>query len=240
MAISMQVQEPVICIPLLLFILFVLRQMLGYIETDQSIRAWWNNHRMDMIKSMCSCLLGVVAVFLKILGLSETTFEVTKKESASSSSDDTESSDRDLGRFTFDESPMFVPITTIMMIQLAALSIGFLGTQPGRQEFGVGEVTCSVWLVLCFWPILKGMFAKGSYGLPWSTLFKSSALAFLFVYLCRMYEKLSGSAYSSEEELKMHHFGGIERWLSSIKERSCIFAIIICTSSKFELGADEA
>ncbi|KAG6604869.1 Cellulose synthase-like protein H1, partial [Cucurbita argyrosperma subsp. sororia] len=183
-----KVQEPVICIPLLLFILFVLRQMLGYIETDQSIRAWWNNHRMDMIKSMCSCLLGVVAVLLKILGLSETTFEVTKKESASSS-DDTESSDRDLGRFTFDESPMFVPITTIMMIQLAALSIGFLGTQPGRREFGVGEVTCSVWLVLCFWPILKGMFAKGSYGLPWSTLFKSSALAFLFVYLCRMSTK---------------------------------------------------
>ena len=56
----------------------------------------------------------------------------------------------------------------------------------------------------------------------------------------KIHEKLSGSAYSSEEELKMHHFGGIERWLSSIKERSCIFAIIICTSSKFELGADEA
>ncbi|XP_023533242.1 cellulose synthase-like protein H1 [Cucurbita pepo subsp. pepo] len=183
-----KVQEPVICIPLLLSVLFVLRQMLGYIETDQSIRAWWNNHRMDMIKSMCSCLLGVVAVLLKILRLSETTFEVTKKESTSSSNE-TESSDRDLGRFTFDESPMFVPITTVMMIQLAALAIGFLGTHPDRREFGVGEVTCSVWLVLCFWPILKGMFAKGSYGLPWSTLFKSSALTFLFVYLCRVSTK---------------------------------------------------
>lgn len=132
---------------------------------------------------MCSSLLGMVAVVLKILGLSETVFEVTKKES-SSSSDDKENSDGDLGRFTFDESPLFVPVTTILMIQLAALSFGFLGTQPSVQEFGIGEVICCLWLILCFWPFLKGMFAKGSYGLPWSILFKSSVLAFFFVYLC--------------------------------------------------------
>lgn len=181
---SMQVQEPVICVPLLLFVILKLRGLLDYFETGQSVRAWWNNLRMEKIQTMSTSLLGMVAVILKTFGLSETVFEITKKES-SSSSDDTESRDGDLGQFTFDESPLFVPVTTILMIQLAALLIGFLQTQPSIQEFGVAEVLCSVWLILCFWPFLKGMFAKGTYGLPWPTLFKSSALALLFVYLCQ-------------------------------------------------------
>ncbi|CAK9315542.1 unnamed protein product [Citrullus colocynthis] len=179
-----KVQEPVICVPLLLFVILKLRGLLDYFETGQSVRAWWNNLRMEKIQTMSTSLLGMVAVILKTFGLSETVFEITKKES-SSSSDDTESRDGDFGQFTFDESPLFVPVTTILMIQLAALLIGFLQTQPSIQEFGVAEVLCSVWLILCFWPFLKGMFAKGTYGLPWPTLFKSSAFALLFVYLCQ-------------------------------------------------------
>lgn len=183
---SMQVQEPVICVPLLLFVILKLRGLLDYFETGQSVRAWWNNLRMEKIQTMSTSLLGMVAVILKTFGLSETVFEITKKES-SSSSDDTESRDGDLGQFTFDESPLFVPGTTILIIQLAALSVAFLRIrQPIVVEFGVGEVMCSVWLILCFWSFLKGMFAKGKYGLPWSTLSKSGALAFLFVYLCIM------------------------------------------------------
>lgn len=178
----MQVQEPVIWIPLLLFVLVNLQQLLEYLETGQSIRAWWNNQRMERIKTMCSSLLGMVAVIMKILGLSETVFEVTKKES--SSTNGAQGTDGDLGRLTFDESPFFVPGTTILMIQLAALSIGLLGRQSIVQEFGVGEVICSVWLILSFWPFLKGLFSKGRYGLPWPTLCKSSALAFLFVVYC--------------------------------------------------------
>ena len=181
----MQVQEPVLFIPLLLFVINNLRQLLDFFETGQSVRAWWNGQTMERILVMSSSLPGMVAVLLKILGLSETVFEITKKES-SSPSDDKESSDRDLGRFTFDESPIFVPVTTILMIQLAALLISFLGTQTSVQEFGVAEVMSCVWLVLCFWSFLKGMFAKGSYGLPWPTLLKSSALTFLFVYFCQV------------------------------------------------------
>ncbi|KAL0536687.1 hypothetical protein IC582_025647 [Cucumis melo] len=179
-----KVQEPVICVPLLLFVLLKLRMLLDYFETGQSVKAWWNNLRMEKIQKMSSSLLGIVAVILKIFGISETVFEITKKES-SSSSDDIKSGDGDLGRFTFDESPMFVPVTTVLMIQLTALSIGFLQTQPSIREFGVAEVMCCLWTILSFWSFLKGMFAKGNYGLPWPTLFKSSVLALLFVYLCQ-------------------------------------------------------
>ncbi|XP_022986271.1 cellulose synthase-like protein H1 [Cucurbita maxima] len=185
-----KVQEPVACIPILLFVFYNLQQLLQYLETGQSARAWWNNERMARINTICASSLGAVAVVLKLLGLSETVFEVTKKESSSSSDDTDSSSDGDLGRFTFDESPVFVPGTTILIIQLAALSVALLRIrQPVVQEFGVGEVMCCVWLILCFWSFLKGMFAKGKYGLPWPTLRTSSALAFLFVYFCIMSTK---------------------------------------------------
>uniref|UniRef100_A0A0A0LQC7 Uncharacterized protein n=2 Tax=Cucumis sativus TaxID=3659 RepID=A0A0A0LQC7_CUCSA len=141
----------------------------------QSIRAYWNNQRMARIKTMCPYFFGVVGIVLKFLGLSEALFEVTKKGLI------TDDGEIDEGLFIFDDSPLFVPGTTVLMMQLTALltSIWRRPTEPG----GVGEVICSVWLILCFWPFLMGMFRKGRYGLPFSTICKSSILTLLFVYL---------------------------------------------------------
>lgn len=113
---------------------------------------------------------------LKFLGVRESVFEVTKKETCCAV---------DLGQFTFDESPMFVPGTTILLLQLIALLMSFI--RLGRSGCAVLETICSLWLVLCFWPFLKGifMFGKGRYGLPFSTIYKSAALALLFVLFCQ-------------------------------------------------------
>ena len=153
-------------------------------EVGQSIRAWWNNQKMGRVNTMCSYLFGVIGIVFKLLGLSETTFEVTKK--GSSTSNDEDEVKEDLGRFTFNESPLFIPATTIMMIQLMALSIGLSRSMEAGShvitELPIGEMICSAWLILCFWPFLKGMFAKGRFGIPWPTLCKSSALTLLFVF----------------------------------------------------------
>lgn len=137
---------------------------------------------MGRVNTMCAYLFGVVGIVLKLLGLSETMFEVTKK--GSSSSNDDGEIEEDPGRFTFDEGTLFVPATTILMIQLTALSIGLFRSMEAShvEELEVGEMICSVWLIFCFWPFLKGMFAKGRFGIPWLTLFKSSALTLLFVF----------------------------------------------------------
>ncbi|MFS7998859.1 hypothetical protein Hanom_Chr12g01158991 [Helianthus anomalus] len=52
-------------------------------------------------------------------------------------------------------------------------------------ELGLGEMFCSVWLLLCFWEFLKGLFGNGNYGISLSTIWKSRAFALLFVHLCR-------------------------------------------------------
>ena len=123
----------------------------------------------------------------KLLGISETVFEVTKKDQSTSTTDH-DDVDANTGRLTFDESPVFVPVTALLLVQLIALAIAFLGLQPpphGGHSSGVLEVFSSLWLVLCLWTILKGLFGKGKYGLPFSTILKSTGLAFLFVSLCR-------------------------------------------------------
>ena len=132
---------------------------------------------MGRVNTMCAWLFGVGSVVLKFLGVREVVFEVTKKETYC---------EADLEHFMFDESAMFVPATTLLLLQLIALLMSFI-RQAGRMRNTVLEVICSVWLVLCFWPFLKGIFllGKGRYGLPFNTIYKSAALALLFVLLCQ-------------------------------------------------------
>jgi len=123
---------------------------------------------------------------LKLLGISDTVFEVTQKESPTSG---VTGDDANAGRFTFDESPAFVVGTTILLVQLTALVIKILGVQleaHSGNECGIGELMCSVYLVVCYWPFLKGLFARGNYGIPLPTIFKSALLTFTFVHFSRI------------------------------------------------------
>ncbi|KAH7533078.1 hypothetical protein FEM48_Zijuj04G0092200 [Ziziphus jujuba var. spinosa] len=182
-----KLEETACYIPIALFVIFNLYNLQEYIATSQSIKAWWNNQRMGRIISTSAWFFGVIRMVLKLLGISETVFEVTQKDQFATD-DDNDGVDARAGRFTFDKSPIFVPVTTILLVQLTSLAIGLLGLRPpadGGQGSGPLEIVCSVWLVLCLWPFLKGMFGKGKYGIPLSTISKSSALALTFVYLCR-------------------------------------------------------
>ena len=111
-------------IPIPLFIIYNFHQLLQYKETCQSIKARWNNQRMGRVNTTCAWLFAVGNVVLKLLGVRETVFGITKKDTCC---------EADLGDFTFDESPMFVSGTTILLIQLIALLMSFI-RQVGRQR----------------------------------------------------------------------------------------------------------
>lgn len=137
---------------------------------------------MQRITFLTASLFGSLGVLLKVLGISETIFEVTRKDQ-----NDTDSiNDVDAGRFTFDSSPLFVPATALVLVHLISL-IGFLiGVQPlasDASESGLGEVVCSIWVLLSFMPFVKGLFGKGNFGIPRATICKAGALAFLFMHL---------------------------------------------------------
>ncbi|CAK7348998.1 unnamed protein product [Dovyalis caffra] len=116
-------------------------------------------------------------------GISETVFEVTQKDQSSNDGGDE-------GRFTFDASPIFVPGTTVLLLQLTALVMGFRDMPPSvNNGSGLGEILCSILVVTCLWPFMKGLLAKGKYGIPLSTICKSALLALSFVHLVRRTSK---------------------------------------------------
>ena len=178
----MQVNDSTILIPLSIFVIYNIYSLSEYIRTGQTVQAWWNNQRMARLITMIAQLFGFLSVILKLLGLSETTFEVTKKDQNSSTKDINDHPKR----FTFDNSPFFVPGIAILLVNLSVLGIGLVGfnkENEGKKEWGIGELVCSTWVVLCFWAFLKGLFRKGKYGIPFPTIYKSGALALLFVQL---------------------------------------------------------
>ncbi|XP_059628421.1 cellulose synthase-like protein H1 isoform X2 [Cornus florida] len=184
-----KVQELAILIPVSIFIIYNLYTLSEYLQIGLSIHAWWNNQRMLRVNAMSAWLFGMSSVILKLLGLSETVFEVTQKEQTSSDDDDDDDNvNANAGRYTFDESPIFIPGTTILLVHLMALATGILGFRRVHNDgngCGIGEFIGSLCVVLCFWPFLKGLFGKGKYGIPLSTVYKSGALALLFVQFCK-------------------------------------------------------
>ncbi|XP_004287961.1 PREDICTED: cellulose synthase-like protein H1-like [Fragaria vesca subsp. vesca] len=187
-----KIGEPALLMFAALFLGNNLYNLYFYLESGLSITAWWNYQRMgprSTVLSTTSLLFGTISVVLKLVGISEVVFEVTQKDEYSSSSDDDQNAnDANAGKFTFDESPIFVPPTTLLFVHLTALAKSFLGlklaSSAPQVSTGVGEIVCSVWVVISFWPFLRGLFEKGKYGIPLSTILKSGGLAVLFMVCC--------------------------------------------------------
>lgn len=176
----MQVHEPAIIIYAASFLIQSLNSIYGYVKFGLSVRSYWNYLRMDKIALLTAFLFGTLSIISNGLGVSEIAFEVTKKDQ-SPIGDVAYDQDNDIApnKFTFDESPIFVPGVTLLFVHLAALAMGLW------QGAGLCEYVCSLWVVLCFWPFLMGLFEKEKYGIPFSTKCKSAVLAFIFVNLCR-------------------------------------------------------
>ncbi|XP_039124624.1 cellulose synthase-like protein H1 isoform X1 [Dioscorea cayenensis subsp. rotundata] len=177
--------EPAIMIPLGLMVSYNVRTLMEYFECGLSIRAWWNNQRMQRIYALTAWLFGFIGGVLKTMGLSETIFELTRKDQNSGKSN------IDPRRFTFDSSPMFVPGTAVVMVNMVALVVGLVRMmvngedveEGGGDSPGLGELVCSLWVLLSFWPFIKGLFGKGCYGIPWVIVFKAAALVLLFLQI---------------------------------------------------------
>lgn len=176
--------EPAILIPVAIFLIYNMYTLSEYLSVGLSTRAWWNNQRIARVNCTSSWLFAVFTLCLKLIGLSQSAFVLTAKNP--NTNDDMKI--KDYAKFTFNESPIFLPGTTIFLVNLTALVIGivsFLTTTPHKNEVGIGELLCSLWVVLYFWVFFKGLFGKGKYGIPSQTILKSGVLALMFTHFCK-------------------------------------------------------
>ncbi|KFK31114.1 hypothetical protein AALP_AA6G069800 [Arabis alpina] len=134
----------------------------------------------------CGSLFSLFDITLKLLGISETVFIVTKKtmpDTKSGSGDGPSQSDDDglnldSGKFEIEDSLFFLPSTFILLVNLAVLAYFSVGMwSRGRGGSGMGEACGCMFIAMLFLPSVKGLFEKG-YGSRLSTLSKAAFLAF--------------------------------------------------------------
>ncbi|XP_059076304.1 cellulose synthase-like protein H2 [Cryptomeria japonica] len=103
------------------------RRLLEYVLNGCSAREWWNNQRMWLIVCISSWVFALFDVTMKMVGLSETVFVATPKGSG-------EEEQSKEGEFTFNSSALFIPPTTVLLINLAAICESTLRFAVGGYE----------------------------------------------------------------------------------------------------------
>ncbi|KAD5318189.1 hypothetical protein R6Q59_033462 [Mikania micrantha] len=193
-----KVNERAFVIPVGLFVIYNIYVLWEFKRLGASLRMWWNLQRMGRVTPITAWLFGFLSVIAKLVGLSKTVFEVTQKENKLSDSDgdtDSDSDDKNVARFTYDKSPIITPGVVVLLVNMTAvvnvvlrlLMVDCSEIWMHVLGLGVGEMFCSVWVILCFWEFFKGLFGNGKYGIPFSVMWKSGFLAFSFVLLCKRY-----------------------------------------------------
>ncbi|KAG8064490.1 hypothetical protein GUJ93_ZPchr0004g39552 [Zizania palustris] len=177
-------------IPIALFSTHITYGFMEFMEYGLSARAWWNSYRMRRIATASAGLLAFFIVPLSTLGLSKIVFEVTRKDESTSDDDGGSTSNKaDLGRFTFDDSPVFIPVTALGMLSIVAIAVGSWRQVSGSTKGGatgggpgIGEFMSCAWLLLCLFPFVRGLVGKGSYGIPWGVKLKAGLLVAMFLH----------------------------------------------------------
>ncbi|CAH2079069.1 unnamed protein product [Thlaspi arvense] len=159
-----------------------------------SVKSWFVAQSHWRIIATSGWLFSIYDIIFKLLGISKVEHRIAKKTIPETTSvsgyepsqkeNDSESSD--VGKFEFDSSCHFVPGTVIMLVNLAGLVWYLMGLQRSSCSHegggsGVGETCGCILVLMLFYPFLKGLFEKGKYGIPLSTLSKAAFLALFFV-----------------------------------------------------------
>ncbi|XP_047335841.1 cellulose synthase-like protein G3 [Impatiens glandulifera] len=123
-----------------------------------SIKTWWNEQRMWVIRLVTGCLFGVVDFVMNYLGLSKAKFRLTNKAM------DKEKVERyEKGKFNLDGAEVFmVPMTLLVVVNMVSLVGGFgrmvLSWDGGlslMEMFGQ-VIVCCVGLIISY-PVLEGI-----------------------------------------------------------------------------------
>ncbi|XP_050268946.1 cellulose synthase-like protein G3 isoform X2 [Quercus robur] len=163
------------------------QHLLEFILEGGTIQRWWNDQRMWMIRGLSCFLFGSLEYFLKYLGISTTSFNVTNKVV-----DDEQSKNYEQGIFDFGvPSPMLVSLTMSAIINLAALVRGLTEAFMGRKlEEMFVQMFIAGFVVVNSAPIYEAMVLRSDKGrMPIKTtvvsIFLALALYVLFPFTVR-------------------------------------------------------
>ncbi|CAA7024602.1 unnamed protein product [Microthlaspi erraticum] len=156
------------------------QDLLDFVLEGGSYRRWWNDQRMWLIRGLTSYLFSFIDFTLKILNLSTLGFNITSK-----TNDDEEQSKRyEQEIFDFgSSSSMFLPMTTVAIVNLVALVWGLYDLLVWRERLVLELMLASFAVVNCL-PIYEAILLRTDGGkLPKNVCFLGVILTFVLIVL---------------------------------------------------------
>ncbi|RWR81912.1 Cellulose synthase [Cinnamomum micranthum f. kanehirae] len=149
-----------------------------------TVKMWWNETRMWMIRGVSSFLIAVVVTILKSLGISESGFEITSKVI---DDDALKRYKQEVMEFAV-ASPMFVPPTTLSLLNLYCLLrstvLMILQGEPSVLDHMALQLILSGFISLISLPLYEASFLRRDKGrMPTSITAYSTLLVFALLYL---------------------------------------------------------
>ncbi|KAF6175036.1 hypothetical protein GIB67_039584 [Kingdonia uniflora] len=138
------------------------QRLIEMISLGESLRVWWNEERMWMIKAITCHFFGFMDVILKSLGIREINFEPTNK-----AADEEQVMKRyKMDKFDFHGATvLLLPSTTIVLLNLVSFVLG-LQRAIMKKSFDAmfGQLFLSFIVLVFSFPVIEGMVVRKDKG----------------------------------------------------------------------------
>ncbi|WOL03032.1 hypothetical protein Cni_G11752 [Canna indica] len=156
--------------------------LVEFLADGGSIRSWWNDQRIWMIRGITSFLFGTVEFALNKVGVSAPGFVVTSKVM-----EDEQAERYEKGAFYFGaQSPFFAVLGTVALVNLSSLAVGIARAAMANEVFDemLVQLFLSAFVAANCWPIYEAMFLRRDGGkMPRKITLISSAFAGLLHWI---------------------------------------------------------
>lgn len=126
-----------------------------------TLRTWWNEQRIWVIKVVSGSLFGCIDCLMKMLGISTTVFRLTNKAIAKEKVENYEK-----GKFDFEGAQVFmVPMVALVIWNLVCF-IGGIWSIIGKGNVSdmFGQLLLSTFLLVVSYPVIEGIVTRKSRG----------------------------------------------------------------------------
>ncbi|MQL99285.1 hypothetical protein Taro_032006 [Colocasia esculenta] len=144
-----------------LFLAANAQDLVEFLVAGGTLRRWWNDQRMWMIRGVTTHLFGVVEFSLKQMGLPAVGFNLTSKVMEAE-----QSMRYKRGVFDFGvESPFFVSLGVVGLVNSSCFLVGLARTlRQGGVEDMFLQLFLSGFITINCWPIYEAMFLRSDSG----------------------------------------------------------------------------
>lgn len=152
-----KVSDPWIGVFVVVFASSLLQHLYEVLSSDDSIKTWWNEIRIWIIKSVTASLFGTMDAIMKKIGIQKASFRLTNKVV------DKEKLEKyEKGKFDFQGAAVFmVPLIILVVLNMVSFVVGLRRAIINKNcDEMFGQLFLSFFLLVLSYPVLEGIVTK--------------------------------------------------------------------------------